>query len=88
MSSHMPEFHPYFVNIACPKCAAVGVIGWETNGTERSFVSLSKEFYERISRKKPYPIELVCHRCETVLLEKTTRPDMRVQNLQILNQAS
>ena len=64
------SLHPYFqpseqlsAQIVCPKCAALGVIIWERSGLELSLVSLPNGFYERIANKKPYLIELVCHRC-------------------------
>jgi hypothetical protein len=53
-------------NITCPKCNAVGVAVWEVVGTERSLIKLTRNFYERISRKNPYPIEMVCNECGTV----------------------
>jgi hypothetical protein len=60
MSSEVPQFT---VNIICPKCSALGVVVWEKDGAQRSLVSLSKGFYERLSKEDPYPIELVCHEC-------------------------
>ena len=53
------------VNIICPKCRAIGVVVWEQDGAERSLLSLSSGFHERLSKKAPYPIELVCHGCGT-----------------------
>jgi len=66
MSSEIPQFT---VNIICPKCSALGVVVWEKDGAQRALVSLSKGFYERLSRKVPYPIELVCHECGTAQAE-------------------
>ena len=51
------------VNVVCPKCGAVGVVVWEDDPRGPTLVSLSKNFYERLSKKKPYPIELVCDSC-------------------------
>lgn len=52
-------------NITCPKCNAVGVVVWETGGPERILVSLTRNFYERLSKKPPFQIELVCDGCGT-----------------------
>lgn len=52
--------------ITCPRCQEHGVIVWEDAGGERTLVSLATEFYERISRKSPYGIELVCLKCGTI----------------------
>lgn len=65
MPVQYPELPQISANIVCPKCEAVGVVVWEINGEERSLVSLSRGFYERISTTSPYPIELVCHQCGT-----------------------
>jgi len=65
MSSLSPEGPQFSVNITCPKCRAIGVVVWEKDGAHRSLVSLSNGFYERMSEKDPYPIELVCRECGT-----------------------
>ena len=57
------EVSQFTANIICPACGAVGAVTWEKLGSERTLVRLSKGFYERISRKMPYPIELVCNEC-------------------------
>ena len=57
-------------NIICPKCMAVGVVVWELAGAEQSLVSVTRNFYERISKKAPFPIELVCDRCGTAQAER------------------
>ena len=70
MLSQQLEAQNRGVNVICPKCGAVGVVLWEDENNEgRSLVSLSKNFYERISKKQPYPIELVCHSCGTAQSE-------------------
>ncbi|HWY64886.1 MAG TPA: hypothetical protein VNX61_06700 [Rhizomicrobium sp.] len=33
------------------------------SGKKATFVEVSPGFYERMARKPPYPIELVCHSC-------------------------
>jgi hypothetical protein len=57
-------------NIVCPRCGQIGVVTWEMFGNERSLVGLSNGFYERISNKAPYPIELVCNDCGAAQAEK------------------
>lgn len=63
MSSHRSEAQNRGVNVICPKCGAVGVVVWEDDKGGPTLVSLSKNFYERISKKRPYAIELVCDSC-------------------------
>ena len=47
-----------------PSAGAVGVVIWENeNSDDRTLVSLSRNFYERIAKKNPYPIEIVCDGC-------------------------
>jgi len=77
MSSQQLEAPNRGVNIVCPKCGAVGVVLWEgENNERRSLVSVSKNFSERISKKNPYPIELVCHNCGMAQPENCSeRPD-------------
>jgi hypothetical protein len=60
----------YSTNIICPACGALGVVVWETDNRGRSLVSLSHGFYERISDREPYLIELVCHECGTAQPEE------------------
>jgi hypothetical protein len=56
----------FSTNVTCPKCKSIGVADWEKIGAERSLIRLSRNFYERLSRKVPYPIEVVCLECGTV----------------------
>lgn len=73
----MAEFseprHEFEVAITCSGCGRTGRMTWE--GTERrdhaELVGVPDGFYERVSRKAPYPIELVCAVCGTVQVEKT-----------------
>lgn len=57
------EVAQFTANIVCPGCGAIGVVTWEKHGNERTLVRLSKGFYERLSKKEPHPIELVCSEC-------------------------
>lgn len=59
----MVQASQFSVTIVCPACGRAGVVTWEKVGNERSLVSLSDGFHERVSTKKPYPLELVCNGC-------------------------
>lgn len=52
-----------FRRIVCPGCGQIGETVWEMSGKKATFVEVSPGFYERMTRKPPYPIELVCHSC-------------------------
>jgi hypothetical protein len=55
--------------IYCPKCNAAGCVVWEGEGQTKALVRISGDFYERLSKRAPYPIELVCQQCGTPQLE-------------------
>jgi hypothetical protein len=59
----------FSANIICPKCGTVGVAVWEKVGAERSLIRLTRNFYERLSKKDPFPIEIVCLGCGTAQRE-------------------
>ena len=42
------------INVICPKCKSVGVVVWEKTKSDRVLVSVTRNFYERISKKAPY----------------------------------
>ena len=63
------DHRQYFVSIHCPTCAAKGKILWEGSGRQKALVYLSEQFYERLRRAPPHPIELVCRACGTSQLE-------------------
>jgi len=53
-------------HITCDDCGNSGELFWLTLGplgTRPEFGGISGRFYERISRKPPYPIELICNCC-------------------------
>jgi hypothetical protein len=56
----------------CPKCGRIGSVVWEdvpgsaTDRAHRELIGIQGGFYERLSAKSPYPIELVCDSCGTV----------------------
>lgn len=56
--------------IVCPKCGQMGETVWERYGRKSSFLDVSPGFHERISKKVPYPIELVCQACGTAQPER------------------
>lgn len=53
----------FTATIFCAGCGSSGQMTWEKIGGNRSFVSLSSGFHERISKKAPYELELVCNNC-------------------------
>jgi len=55
----------FTVAITCHWCGHEGLSLWEEFNGERHLVSL-KGFYERLARKNPYPIEMVCNNCDKV----------------------
>ena len=57
------DVRKFAANIICPGCSSLGVIVWENDGGRRSLVSLSDGFHERLSKRTPYLIELVCNSC-------------------------
>jgi hypothetical protein len=69
-----PERDEFTVDLKCHRCGQTGVSTWEENtgvnrnGRQTSLVSVSSGFYERLSKKSPHSIELVCHNCEAVQL--------------------
>jgi len=50
--------------ISCP-CGRTGRLHWEraAGGKRDELVKIEGDFYERLARKAPYPIELVCNGC-------------------------
>jgi hypothetical protein len=69
------ERDQFSVLIECPKCGEKGVATWEENkhtsvsGPEPTLIRLSSEFYERVSKRAPHVIELVCRKCGTAQIE-------------------
>ena len=61
--AHMPS-DQISINVICPECKSVGVLVWEKTKSDRVLVSVTRNFYERISKKAPYSIEIVCLGCE------------------------
>ena len=54
--------------VACNKCGKPGKIVWDdvsrlNNSTAPELAGIDGPFFERLSRKAPYPIELVCRAC-------------------------
>jgi hypothetical protein len=70
-SNESGERDQFSVPILCPNCGQKGVATWEENkrigsdGPQPTLIRLSSEFYERVSKKSPYPIELICNKCGT-----------------------
>ena len=68
MSPKFGTHHLHAGKIHC-RCGRVGSIVWEDapseEGAQREFVKIDGDFYERLSKRPPYPIELVCNCCGT-----------------------
>jgi hypothetical protein len=51
------------------RCGKIGSIVWEdapaAEGVRQELVKLDGDFYERLSKRPPYPVELVCNTCGT-----------------------
>ena len=66
MSPKFGTHHLHEGKIRC-RCGKVGVIVWEeapaSDGGRTEFVKVEGDFYERLAKKPPYPIELVCNAC-------------------------
>jgi hypothetical protein len=77
MSSVQSKTCQFSINIICPKCGTVGVVVWESAAGQTSLVRLSNGFYERLAKKDPYPIELVCHDCGTAQPEQQLGEESR-----------
>ena len=67
MSAKFGTHQPHGGKIKC-RCGKVGSILWEdalSEGVHREFVKIEGDFYERLSKRTPHPIELVCNSCGT-----------------------
>jgi hypothetical protein len=69
LKSTLLDYRQYLMPICCPNCAALGKILWEGSGERKTLVRMSGEFYERLCRLPPHPIELVCRTCGTPQME-------------------
>ena len=67
MSAHAthPASRQYSVDLRCTKCGSKGIVIWEGHGADKTMVWLSGQFYERLAKQPPFPIELVCIKCGT-----------------------
>jgi hypothetical protein len=69
MSSYFGQYDLHAGTIRCPGCGKDGMVEWEDmpdrSGVTRQLVKIVGDFYERLSKKPPYPIELVCKDCGT-----------------------
>ena len=58
---------PHNDAVVCRKCGQTGKIVWDgvsrLNAAVPEPAGINGPFYERLSRKAPYPIELVCRSC-------------------------
>jgi hypothetical protein len=69
MSAHFGCYPHHSDSVVCPKCGQKGSILWEdvprAGGDGKEMSRISGNFYERLSKKAPHPIELVCNGCGT-----------------------
>jgi hypothetical protein len=63
------RYHQHSVDLRCPKCGCKGVVVWEGHGADKTLVWLSGQFYERLAKRSPFPIELVCMKCGAAQVE-------------------
>jgi len=51
--------------VKCPRCGKTGCLVWDSavRKKSRNLVQIDGDFYERMSKKPPYAIELVCEGC-------------------------
>ena len=57
--SRIDEFH-------CPRCGKKGCLYWERaegRDARHDLVKIEGDFYERMTRRRPFRIELVCNGC-------------------------
>jgi hypothetical protein len=68
------SMHPQNITdtVVCPKCGNCGVIKWNYvhthSGLKKDLVGIAGDFYERLSDKAPYPIEIVCGPCRVAVM--------------------
>lgn len=64
--------HDLTDTIVCPKCGNCGVINWDyvptPDGPKKDFVGITGDFYERLAKKPPHPIEIVCNCCRITVV--------------------
>ena len=69
--------HDYSETIVCPRCGACGAIHWDMistpSGPKKEFSGITGDFYERLHKKAPYPIEIVCTVCRIAVPNSDTR---------------
>jgi hypothetical protein len=69
LKASLLDYRQYLMPVCCPKCAAMGKILWEGSGERKTLVRLTGQFYERLRKLPPHPIELVCLTCGAAQLE-------------------
>ena len=85
-----PKFGTYSIrhhsnSIACRKCGKSGRVIWDSvsrNGkTDPELVGIEGPFYERLSNKPPYAIEMVCRDCDVIAISQMAQRVEFAQNL-------
>jgi hypothetical protein len=68
-----PHLRGYAETITCPKCGNCGIMNWDyvetPLGPKEEFIEIRGDFYERLDKEEPYPIEIVCNACR-ILVKK------------------
>lgn len=58
----------YANSLACPGCGASGALRWEisSGASGQQLVAIEGSFHERLAKRPPHVIELVCNGCGAV----------------------
>ena len=61
-------YSPHSNALDCPKYGKKGAITWEDvlrdNNPDKNLLGIEVDFLERLAKKPPYPIEVVCNGCD------------------------
>lgn len=64
---HTYSVDHHYNSIICSKCGKRGTVVWDdfsrASDSGPELVGIDSAFFERIGRKPPYPVELVCREC-------------------------
>lgn len=68
MSTHLGTYSTHSNSLSCPGCGANGALRWEEapDASDKQLIAIEGDFYERLARKAPHAIELVCNDCGSV----------------------
>lgn len=67
MSANFGCYQQHVNKIVCPRCGKEGSVIWEAlphpEVARRDLVRVEGDFFDRIAKKAPHSIELVCNGC-------------------------